>query len=60
MKQIFGILLTICFCISLTACGDPTPQEINDETVKMVLICEGDAHEEDGMDWWMQGVTVLQ
>lgn len=46
MKRIFYILLAICFCISLTACGDPTPQEINDETVKMVLICEGDADEE--------------
>ncbi len=46
MKQILCVLLAVCFCMSFAACGDPTPKEINEDTVKVVLICEGDAAEE--------------
>ncbi|MBP3381653.1 MAG: BMP family ABC transporter substrate-binding protein [Clostridia bacterium] len=46
MKRYMCILLGICFLISLTACGDPTPQKIDEETVKIVVICDGDAEDE--------------
>ena len=46
MKRYMCILLAICFLISLTACGDPTPQKIDEETVKIVVICDGDAEDE--------------
>lgn len=49
MKRFFCILLAICFVISLTACGDPTPQKIDEETVKVVLVCAGDLEEETSM-----------
>ncbi len=46
MKRIFCIWLAICFCISLTACGDTTPTEINEKNLKAVVICAGDAAQE--------------
>ena len=46
MKRIVCVFLAVCLCIALTACGDPTPEKITEETVKIVLVCAGDREEE--------------
>lgn len=43
MKRMFCIALAIVLCVVFTACGDPTPAEINQKTIKVVLVCAGDA-----------------
>ncbi len=46
MKRFFCVLLAICFCVSLTACSDPTPPEINKKNLKILLVCEGEVAQE--------------
>ncbi len=46
MKRFFCVLFAVILCISLAACGSPTPKEINEKTVKIVVVCEGDEQEE--------------
>lgn len=47
MKRVLSLLLIAVLCLSMTACGfgDPTPEEINFETLKVGVICTTD--EED-------------
>lgn len=43
MKRIFCFFMAALLLVSFTACGDPTPEEINEKTLKVVMLCSGDA-----------------
>lgn len=46
MKRVFCVVMAVLLCVALTACGDPTPKEITEQTLKVAIICAGDSQVE--------------